>query len=104
MKPPYRSGVLGAALLALSACGGDSREADTRTAVGEVLPGSVSDKMIHYDQLRSQPPLAPRTGSGGASGQNDDNAAGEVASEAAEADSASTAEAEPASPAEAPAE
>ena len=30
------------------------------TAVGEVLPGSVSDAMLPVDTVRSQPPLAPK--------------------------------------------
>ena len=36
------------------------------TAVGEVLPGSVSDAMLPVDTVRSQPPLAPKTEPSGA--------------------------------------
>ena len=47
-------------ILALAACGGsDKNEKDQRTAAGEILPGSISDAMLPYDTVRSQPPLAP---------------------------------------------
>lgn len=86
MKSLFRPALFGAALLALAACGSDNKEADQRTAVGEVLPGSTTDAMIRYDQLRSQPPLAPSTGSGGSTKQDADPAAGETATDAAEPD------------------
>ena len=55
--------LLAAALLvALGAC---DRKAEERAgAAGEILEGSVSDAMIPVDQLKTEPPLAPRkTGS-----------------------------------------
>jgi hypothetical protein len=48
-----------ALVLALAACKGGEKETGG-TAEGQILPGSASDAMIHYDQLTSQPPLAPR--------------------------------------------
>lgn len=50
-----------AGALAVAACGDDAEEptqANGRSAAGEVLEGSVSDEMLPYDRLRSQPPLA----------------------------------------------
>ena len=58
-----------AAGLLLAGCSkepADDKEAG-RTASGEVLQGSISDAMIPYDQLRSQPPIeqpAPEPASG----------------------------------------
>jgi hypothetical protein len=46
--------------MALAACKGSERPASNATAGGEILPGSVSDAMLPLDQVRSQPPLAPR--------------------------------------------
>ena len=49
---------LAGALLVLAGCSRTSSDKDTTgTASGEVLPGSASDAMIPYDQLRSQPPF-----------------------------------------------
>jgi hypothetical protein len=59
---PTRSWALfcaGAALLALGACGKEKKPDESRTAQGEVLPGSASDAMLPLDTVRSQPPLAP---------------------------------------------
>ena len=61
---------------------------------GEVLPGSVSDAMLPYDTVRSQPPLAPQTESAPKPGTKG------AASEAAEAGTAASEAAAPA--AEAP--
>lgn len=55
--------------LALAACQGKEKPAETGTAQGEVLPGSVSDAMLPLDTVRSQPPLAPLTEAAGKSGQ-----------------------------------
>jgi hypothetical protein len=55
------------ALLLLAGCNGEKKKAeDQRTAVGQILPASVSDSMLPYDTLRSQPPLAPQTEGGAA--------------------------------------
>ncbi len=60
MKPLRITPVLtGAALtgaLLLAACNTEPERSanDTRDAGGEVLEGTISDDMIHYDQLRSQ--------------------------------------------------
>jgi hypothetical protein len=63
--------------LVLAACQGETKKAeDQRTAVGEILPGSVSDAMLPYDSLRSQPPLAPKAeGSGAAKAKRGDGPA-----------------------------
>lgn len=84
--------------LMLTACQSENK-ADTAKAGGEVLPGSVSDAMLPLDTVRSQPPLAPKTG---ASGKADkDKPAGRSAASDAVAptpsSSAATAEA-PAAP------
>ena len=54
-----RSAVLLAGLLALAACHRSGKGEDQRTAVGQVFSGSVTDAMLPYDSLRSQPQLAP---------------------------------------------
>ena len=60
MKPLRITPVLtGAALsgaLLLAACNAEPERSakDTRDAGGEVLEGTISDDMIHFDQLRSQ--------------------------------------------------
>jgi hypothetical protein len=50
---------LGLLSLALGACKGEKKPAESRTAEGEILPGSASDAMLPLDTVRSQPPLAP---------------------------------------------
>jgi hypothetical protein len=48
--------------MALAGCGDEAKKAQgAGTAQGEVLPGSVSDAMVPVDQLKSQPPLAPKS-------------------------------------------
>lgn len=52
-------------LALLAAACGDQAAAPAKqggAASGEVLAGSVSDKMIPLDQLKSEAPLAPRQG------------------------------------------
>lgn len=48
-------------LAALGACGEkkSAKDSDQRTASGQILPGTISDSMIPYDALTSQPPVAP---------------------------------------------
>jgi hypothetical protein len=70
--------MLGAAL-ALSACHHEGKGEDQRTAAGQVLSGSISDAMLPYDTVRSQPPLAPA------------HAAANAATDAASAGSSATA-------------
>jgi hypothetical protein len=61
MMPILRLAALVALPLALAACGSNEKKAkDQRTAAGEILPGSISDSMLPYDTVRSQPPLAPK--------------------------------------------
>ena len=47
-------------LATLAACS-PKKEADNRSAEGEILPGSASDAMLPLDTVRSQPPLAPKS-------------------------------------------
>ncbi|MGN6356532.1 MAG: hypothetical protein ACTHLU_03520 [Novosphingobium sp.] len=97
--PALRLALILIAPLALVACGSgtsDKKQKDRRIAVGEILPGSVSDAMLPYDTVRSQPPLAPRE-SGRAGGK-----AGEAAEAEAAASDAPAASAE--GPTEVPAE
>jgi len=48
--------------IALAACKGEEKPAQKGTVAGRILPGSASDAMLPYDTTRSQPPLAPQTG------------------------------------------
>jgi len=58
MRPVTRCLVL-CALSALAACGdGEESPATQAQLEGKVLQGSVSDDMLPYDTVRSQPPLA----------------------------------------------
>jgi hypothetical protein len=45
---------------ALCACSGKkaAKSEDQRTASGQILKGSISDAMLPYDALTSQPPVA----------------------------------------------
>ena len=49
--------------LALAGCGDKGGKEQGGKAEGQILPASVSDAMIPVDQVRSQAPLAPQTGS-----------------------------------------
>lgn len=98
LRPVPTLALVLAPILALAACGGaEKKEKDQRTAAGEILPGSISDAMLPYDTVRSQPPLAPpETAKGspkGATAVKPDGAASDAADPAAEI---------PAAPAEAP--
>lgn len=88
--------------LALAACGSggaEKKQKDQRTAAGEILPGSVSDAMLPYDTVRSQPPLAPKeSGKPGAKGAAADEA--EALASDAPADGAPGSVEAPAEPAE----
>ena len=53
-------------LVALAAC--DQKGEERAGAAGEILEGSVSDAMIPVDQLRTEPPLAPRKAGGAGKG------------------------------------
>lgn len=57
-------------LLALAGCQNEAKRATGGRAEGEILPGSVSDAMLPYDTVRSQPPLAPKAE--GAEGKDKD--------------------------------
>jgi hypothetical protein len=86
-----RSVLAGAALallLALPGCGSAKKEPTKGTAGGEVLEASVTDAMLPVDQVRSQPPLAPRTEGDGSKHGSQDGDAGEGG--AASSDAAGT--------------
>lgn len=52
-------------LLALGGCGDKKDDTAKVAGGGEILPRSVSDEMLPYDSVRSQPPLlAPEKASG----------------------------------------
>ncbi|MDG2005489.1 MAG: hypothetical protein P8J20_19370 [Novosphingobium sp.] len=60
MRKAIAGFALGTAVMGLTACN-DGKENTTPTiskAEGEILPRSVTDEMLPYDSLRSQPPLA----------------------------------------------
>lgn len=89
--PALRLALILATPLILAGCGSGSDKAgkDHRTAAGEILPGSISDAMLPYDTVRSQPPLAPKeTGKPGAKGDSPKNADADAAATDAPADSA----------------
>jgi hypothetical protein len=101
LRPAAAMGLILALPLVLTACGGSEKKAkDQRTAAGEILPGSISDSMLPYDTVHSQPPLAPPSepGKGGPKGakvaEPDSTDAVDAADPAADA---------PADPVEAPA-
>lgn len=75
-------------LLALAACSDEKKPAPP-AAGGQVMEGSISDAMLPYDTVRSQPPLAPRPSS---------SAASDTGSDAAEADAVTGEVGTPASP------
>lgn len=90
-------------LLALGGCGDKKDDTAKVAAGGEILPRSVSDEMLPYDTVRSQPPLlAPDKASGpaglaseSAAGSDEGAAAGDAAQDAADAAVAAEAEVRP---------
>jgi hypothetical protein len=74
MRPAFRLALILALPLAATGCNkaAEKKEKDQRTAAGEILPGSISDAMLPYDTIKSQPPLAPKeTGKPGAKARAD---------------------------------
>lgn len=71
--------------LALAGCGEEKRQPAKGTAGGEVLEASVSDAMLPVDQVRSQPPLAPRTEAAKGTRRESSEGEGEEAAAAEEA-------------------
>jgi len=78
-------------LMALAGCHGSKpspRAEGQRSAEGQVLKGSVSDAMLPYDALTSQPPLAPpptRARPGKADSADSADSAADAAAPSAEA-------------------
>jgi len=69
MTMTLRSCALLALACALAACGSEKNETSVASGNSEVLKGTISDDMIPYDTLRSQPPAARiETDSTGSSG------------------------------------
>ena len=98
MKKPLLM-LAAAALLALTAC---SKKPETQAqAGGEILEGSIRDAMLPLDTATSQPPLAPKSGNTGGSG-NDKDAAEEGANEKDRAEPAKADDAAPKAPAAEP--
>lgn len=93
-----------AAMALLAACNGDAPQQEGGAASGEVLPGSVSDEMLPYDTVTSQPPLMAPEPAAAASGAAASAVDGDTPV-ANDADAAATPTApaaeEPAEPAEA---
>lgn len=70
--------------LALAGCGEKGGKEQGGKAEGQILPASVSDAMIPVDQVRSQAPLAPQSGSGKKEDKAEDAAATATDAAAAE--------------------
>jgi hypothetical protein len=87
MRLSLRLLCLGILPLTLSACNSEKKPAESRTAQGEILPGSASDAMLPLDTIRSQPPLAPMETEGAKPGKA---SAGGSAAEADDAETAAT--------------
>src|SRR5690606_1770969 len=58
MTMTMRSCAMIALACALAACGGEKSGTSAASGSNEVLKGTISDDMIAYDTLRSQPPAA----------------------------------------------
>lgn len=90
MTMKLRSCALLALACAIAACGSEKSGTSTASGSNEVLKGTISDDMIAYDTLRSQPPAAKIvTESTGAPGDASDRTRpGGEATEAAAGDEA----------------
>lgn len=58
MRKTVATALLGTMAFSLAACGDDRATETIDKAEGEILTRSVTDDMLPYEQLRSQPPLA----------------------------------------------
>jgi hypothetical protein len=90
-------------LVLLAACGSEAPTNDSRSASGEVLEGTISDKMLPVDQVRSEPPLEDPKAFAKAQSEAEGSAAdaaaegeGDGAAEAAEGEAGEAPAAEPA--------
>lgn len=100
MKQRIAIALLGPAALAITACGSDRASETIDRAEGEILTRSVTDDMIPYERLSSQPPLAdpddaekadrPGDGSGAGSPSGEGSSGEPVAEETAEGGEDST--------------
>jgi hypothetical protein len=89
---------------ALSACGGSKDTAGDRKAENSrILEGSISDEMIAYEKLRSEPPAA-QIDEGESKGGNSAGEGPGAKAAGASDNSAAAAPVAPDAPAEAPAE
>ncbi|MEZ5742306.1 MAG: hypothetical protein R3D89_00910 [Sphingomonadaceae bacterium] len=72
-----RHALIGLSLALLAGCGGESAPAAGESAAkGDVQGGTISDEMLPYDTVRSQPPLAK------GSDDDEDDASGSDSGEA----------------------
>ena len=69
--------ILALAVFSLAAC--NKQGGERRQATGEILEGSVSDAMIHTDELRSEGPYAAPQVEKGAKGGKADEKSGKKA-------------------------
>lgn len=100
-----RLAALAALPFMLAACQGEKKQAEARTAQGEILQSSVNDAMLPLDTVRSQPPLAPEATSSGAPDKKSarGDASGDASEAAGEAAASPAAAATPPTTAAAPA-
>ena len=59
MAPRFLAAACLLGALTLAGCHRSAKSDDQRTAAGQVMSGSITDAMLPYDTLRSQPQLAP---------------------------------------------
>ncbi|MDE8652394.1 hypothetical protein [Novosphingobium album (ex Liu et al. 2023)] len=92
--------LLAAGALALAGCGGEKKATSAQAGDGQILARSVSDDMLPYDTVRSQPPYAAPDASEGTDGADAAVTIGGPAASASEAaDAGDAAVSEPAPPA-----
>lgn len=73
------------AAMALVGCGSGESESKGPAQGNQILEGSISDEMIAYDTLRSEPPLAkPAEGEGGAAAGSARGESGDASAPTAE--------------------
>ena len=91
------------AAFALAGCGGEQNAASEKGGGGQVLDGSISDAMLPYDTVRSQPPYLDPIASDSAYDADAAISVGQPnasASQSAGADAAADSDADSVTPAE----
>lgn len=97
MTTILRSCALIALASGLVACGSDKSGTSASSGSNEVVKGTISDDMIAYDTLRSQPPAAKIIATGTSAPDSSPNRRNASADATEAAQPAETAEGEPAS-------